>query len=244
MISNNNGFPHLRSQQMIVQNAGRLIPMFLLILRRMRSKSNRPIQMICISDLLGVWDLMLCGGSDSGMIPLGFTQSFTYNNLVLMQLLEDWEALWHAEHCHKETTKASHPWDSNHDGFARGEGDGVLPLEELEHGAGVILCIEKALEQSGVSREDANYINAHATSTPAGDLREYNALIHCLARILRRCELGGYIQISIWKTQMRAWIQNYIQQSCLLHTSRSTDLVCYSNFCCNLTEELIICGWD
>ncbi|XP_057422311.1 3-oxoacyl-[acyl-carrier-protein] synthase II, chloroplastic-like [Lotus japonicus] len=93
-----------------------------------------------------------------------------------------------------------------------GEGAGVLLLEELEHakkrgaviyaeflggsftsdayhvteprpdGAGIILCIEKALAKSGVSREDVNYINAHATSTPAGDLKvkEYQALIHCL----------------------------------------------------------------
>ncbi|KAM1062314.1 hypothetical protein ACFX14_026555 [Malus domestica] len=48
--------------------------------------------------------------------------------------------------------------------------------------AGVILCIEKALEQSGMSREDVNYINVHATSTPAGDLKEYNALIHCFGQ--------------------------------------------------------------
>lgn len=41
------------------------------------------------------------------------------------------------------------------------------------------LCIEKALAQAGVSKEDVNYINAHATSTPAGDIKEYNALVHC-----------------------------------------------------------------
>ena len=49
-------------------------------------------------------------------------------------------------------------------------------------GAGVILCIEKALAQSGVSKEDVNYINAHATSTPAGDLKEYQALMHCFGQ--------------------------------------------------------------
>ena len=49
-------------------------------------------------------------------------------------------------------------------------------------GAGVILCIEKALAQSGVSREDVNYINAHATSTPAGDLKEYQAMMHCFGQ--------------------------------------------------------------
>lgn len=49
-------------------------------------------------------------------------------------------------------------------------------------GAGVILCIEKALAHSGVSREDVNYINAHATSTPGGDLKEYHALMHCFGQ--------------------------------------------------------------
>ena len=44
-------------------------------------------------------------------------------------------------------------------------------------GAGVLLCIEKALAQSGVSRHDVNYVNAHATSTKAGDLQEYKALM-------------------------------------------------------------------
>lgn len=52
-------------------------------------------------------------------------------------------------------------------------------LPHLKTGVGVILCIERALAQSGVSREDVNYINAHATSTPAGDLKEYQALMHC-----------------------------------------------------------------
>lgn len=49
-------------------------------------------------------------------------------------------------------------------------------------GVGVILCIEKALAHSGVSKEDVNYINAHATSTPAGDLKEYQALFHCFGQ--------------------------------------------------------------
>ncbi|XP_065627153.1 3-oxoacyl-[acyl-carrier-protein] synthase II, chloroplastic isoform X3 [Quercus suber] len=48
--------------------------------------------------------------------------------------------------------------------------------------AGVILCVEKALAQSGVSREDVNYINAHATSTPARDLKEYQALLQCFGQ--------------------------------------------------------------
>lgn len=58
-----------------------------------------------------------------------------------------------------------------------------LPIDYLfwilKSGTGIALCIEKALAQSGVAREDVNYINAHATSTPSGDLNEYEAIIRC-----------------------------------------------------------------
>ncbi|MED6121665.1 Protein TRANSPORT INHIBITOR RESPONSE 1, variant 2 [Stylosanthes scabra] len=145
----------------------------------------------------GEADVMLCGGSDSAIIPIGL------GGFVACRALSQRNS---------DPTKASRPWDSNRDGFVMGEGAGVLLLEELEHakqrgaeiyaeflgggftcdayhmtephpdGAGVILCIEKALAHSGVSKEDVNYINAHATSTPAGDLKEYQALMHCFSR--------------------------------------------------------------
>ncbi|KAK2412362.1 fatty acid biosynthesis [Trifolium repens] len=44
------------------------------------------------------------------------------------------------------------------------------------------MLTSEALAQSGVSKEDVNYINAHATSTPSGDLKEYQALIHCFGK--------------------------------------------------------------
>ncbi|CAJ1940558.1 unnamed protein product [Sphenostylis stenocarpa] len=145
----------------------------------------------------GEADVMLCGGSDAAIIPIGL------GGFVACRALSQRNT---------DPTKASRPWDINRDGFVMGEGAGVLLLEELEHakkrganiyaeflggsftcdayhvteprpdGAGVILCIENALAQSGVSKEDVNYINAHATSTPAGDLKEYQALIHCFGQ--------------------------------------------------------------
>ncbi|XP_010498338.1 PREDICTED: 3-oxoacyl-[acyl-carrier-protein] synthase II, chloroplastic-like isoform X1 [Camelina sativa] len=145
----------------------------------------------------GEADVMLCGGSDSVIIPIGL------GGFVACRALSE---------NNDDPTKASRPWDSNRDGFVMGEGAGVLLLEELEHaksrgatiyaeflggsftsdayhitephpdGAGVILCIEKALAHAGISKEDVNYINAHATSTPAGDLKEYQALAHCFGQ--------------------------------------------------------------
>ena len=55
----------------------------------------------------------------------------------------------------------------------------ILIFFPIKLGVGVKLCIEKALAQAGVAKEDVNYINAHATSTPAGDIKEYKALVHC-----------------------------------------------------------------
>ncbi|XP_042003110.1 3-oxoacyl-[acyl-carrier-protein] synthase II, chloroplastic-like [Salvia splendens] len=142
----------------------------------------------------GEADMMLCGGSDAAIIPIGL------GGFVACRALSQRNT---------DPTKASRPWDNGGDGFVMGEGAGVLLLEELEHakqrgatiyaeflggsftcdayhmtephpeGTGIILCIEKALAQSGVPKEYVNYINAHATSTPAGDLKEYQALLHC-----------------------------------------------------------------
>ncbi|KAG5116838.1 hypothetical protein JHK84_042951 [Glycine max] len=148
----------------------------------------------------GEADLMLCGGSDGAIVPIGL------GGFVACRTLS---------RRNSDPSKASRPWDTNRDGFVLGEGAGVLLLEELEHakkrganiyaeflggsftfdayhvtqphpndGVGVILCMEKALNHSRISREDVNYINAHATSTPIGDLKEYKALIHCFGQNL------------------------------------------------------------
>jgi len=102
--------------------------------------------------------------------------------------------------------RASRPYDLDRDGFVLGEGGGILVIEEYEHakargakiyceiggqgltsdgyhiaapdpeGSGVQRAIKFALQNSGLSTKDIVHLNAHATSTPAGDVAEANAL--------------------------------------------------------------------
>ncbi|SDZ40339.1 3-oxoacyl-[acyl-carrier-protein] synthase II [Micromonospora pattaloongensis] len=105
-----------------------------------------------------------------------------------------------------EPEKASRPWDKARDGFVLGEGAGVIVLERADHAAargarvyarlagagltsdgydivqphpeghGAIRAIEKAIADAGVTRTDIVHVNAHATSTPVGDMAEIAAL--------------------------------------------------------------------
>ncbi|KAH9804781.1 3-oxoacyl-(acyl-carrier-protein) synthase II [Citrus sinensis] len=93
-----------------------------------------------------------------------------------------------------DPTKASRPWDINRDGFVMGEGAGVLLLEELEHAkkrgakiyaefrGGSFTSDAYHMTEPHPDGKNVNYINAHATSTPAGDIKEYQALIHCFGQ--------------------------------------------------------------
>ncbi|KAL0344996.1 UNVERIFIED_CONTAM: 3-oxoacyl-[acyl-carrier-protein] synthase II, chloroplastic [Sesamum radiatum] len=158
----------------------------------------------------GEADMMLCGGSDAVIIPIALG-GFIACGKLSQRNADPTKAScpWDTYRFSYDLTADAR---QNRDGFVMGEGAGVLLLEELEHAkkrgatiyaeflggsftcdayhmtephpeaTGVILCIEKALSQSGVSKEDVNYINAHATSAPSGDLKEYQALIHCFGQ--------------------------------------------------------------
>jgi len=134
-------------------------------------------------------DLMLCGGAESSITPIGLA------GFVACKALSE---------RNDAPEKASRPWDKNRDGFVMGEGAGVLVMESLEHalqrGAtiraeyvgsgtscdafhmtnpleeGVVLCMQNALKDAGLPADRINYVNAHATSTPAGDLCEARAM--------------------------------------------------------------------
>ena len=136
-------------------------------------------------------DLMLTGGSEMATTPLGIAgfnaaKALSTNN--------------------ENPTEASRPWDQDRDGFVLGEGAGCLLLEEYEHaiargakiyaeiigfgmsadahhitsppneGEGAALSMQNAISDAGIEVSSIDYINAHGTSTPAGDIAETKAI--------------------------------------------------------------------
>ena len=136
-------------------------------------------------------DVMIAGGAEMASTPLGIA-GFTAARAMSTR--------------NDEPAKASRPWDKDRDGFVLGDGAAVLVLESLEHaeargatiyaelsglglsddahhitsppedGAGAALAMQNALHDAGLRPEDIDYINAHGTSTLAGDIAETNAI--------------------------------------------------------------------
>ena len=140
----------------------------------------------------GKADLMLCGGAEAAICQLGIA-GFSAAR-ALCDTFNDKPEL------------GSRPWDRDRSGFVMGEGAGVLVLEELEQakkrgakiyaeikgyglsgdayhitkpsedGNGGYRAMQMALNESNLSPEDINYVNAHGTSTPVGDMIELSAV--------------------------------------------------------------------
>ncbi len=134
-------------------------------------------------------DMMICGGSEAAICPMGVGG---FNSMQALSTRND------------DPATASRPFDKNRDGFVMGEGGGVLVLETLEHarkrGAkiyaelagfgltddahhitapsldGPTRSMKLAIEDAGLKPEDIDYLNAHGTSTPHNDRNETAAI--------------------------------------------------------------------
>ena len=135
-------------------------------------------------------DVMLAGSSEAAICPVGIA------GFAQMRAL--------STHFNDTPQKASRPWDKNRDGFVMAEGAGAVLLEEYEHarkrgakiygevvgygitadahhftapgGTGAKRAIQQALNEAGISPAQVDYINAHGTSTPMGDMVEFKAV--------------------------------------------------------------------
>jgi 3-oxoacyl-[acyl-carrier-protein] synthase II len=136
-------------------------------------------------------DVMICGGTEAPIFPLG---------------LAGFSAMHALSRCNDEPERACRPFDRSRDGFVMAEGSGVVVLEELEHAAArgaaiyaevagcaattdgynmaaprpdgrwAARCMQLALEDAGMEPADIDYINAHATATKVGDAGETKAI--------------------------------------------------------------------
>jgi 3-oxoacyl-[acyl-carrier-protein] synthase II len=144
-------------------------------------------------------DVMICGGAESSVSPLGIGGFASARALSTRN---------------DDPQTASRPWDKDRDGFVLGEGGGVLVLEEYEHAkargakiyaevAGFGMSADAyhmtapdvdgprramvgALRNAGVNADQVNYLNAHGTSTPLGDLNETNAIKAALGEAAKK----------------------------------------------------------
>ena len=155
------------------------------------SSGNHSIGFSARSISHGDCDVMITGGSEMAITPLG---------------LGGFSAVTALSTNNENPTKASRPWDKDRDGFVLGDGAGVLVLEEYEHakarsanifaevtgfgmssdafhmtapaedGKGAKQAMISALKDADLDSSKIDYINAHGTSTPLGDIIEANAI--------------------------------------------------------------------
>ena len=149
-------------------------------------------------------DIVIAGGAESTVSPLGV------GGFAAMRALST---------RNDDPTTASRPWDKDRDGFVVGEGAGILVLEEYEHakarGAkiyaelagfgmsadashitapsmdGPCRAMQAALRNAGLNADQVQYVNAHGTSTPLGDINETKAIKAALGEHVYKTVVGS-----------------------------------------------------
>jgi 3-oxoacyl-[acyl-carrier-protein] synthase II len=151
-------------------------------------------------------DVMICGGSEACVTPMGI------GGFAAMRALST---------RNNEPERASRPWDKERDGFVVGEGSGILILEELEHaqrrgapilaeivgygmsadahhitappedGDGGYRVMRNAMRDAGVEPAQIHYVNAHGTSTGLGDKAETVAIKHAFGDHAKRLAVSS-----------------------------------------------------
>ncbi len=163
----------------------------------------------CIGDAMryiqhGDCDVILAGGAESPICGVGVAG---FNACRALSTRND------------DPKTASRPWDRDRDGFVMGEGSAVLVLEEYEHakkrGAkiyaeligyaatadahhmtaptidGPLRSMQQALKSAEINSQDVDYVNAHGTSTPVGDLNETNAMKACFGDYAHKLSISS-----------------------------------------------------
>jgi 3-oxoacyl-[acyl-carrier-protein] synthase II len=149
---------------------------------------------------------MVCGGTEAPVTPVG---------------MAGFGAMRALSRCNDDPARASRPFDAGRDGFVMGEGAALLILEELEHarargariraevagygvssdanhvsdpdpvGDNASRAVTMALADAGVAPEQVGYVNAHGTSTPAGDAAETRVLKRALGEHAHRVAVSS-----------------------------------------------------